>query len=393
MAKVFTMEISASNTLPASPVARKVAAKQAAIDALPFNSGTWRVEGSMGLYVRCRAQSKSFLIQRKVNGRVVQRVIGQVSLAEARRIAQRMWSALKPPPADEKLTLAEVWTRYLDEKPLSDATKKLYRYNLRKYLSGWAGRSLEELGNDRAGIRTLYQAIRRRHGDATAAQINQMLSAVYRYFRRVNPELPPTPTEVIDTPPRKSRDWALADEELRVWWEAVQRLQPLKQAMWLTLLMTGARAASVQHLRWQDVDLDRAVIRFAVAKGGRAYSVPAPRRLVEILRRWREHCPPTEAGWVFPSPVRPEQPLQAVRDDKRGVVSAHHLRHTMRTRLAEAGATPDLARIALGHSLLADVSQRYITPSLLVEAVRPLMDAVADRYAEILELEAEDNAG
>ena len=338
----------------------------------------------MGLYVRCRAQSKSFLIQRKVNGRVVQRVIGQVSLAEARRIAQRMWSALKPPPADEKLTLAEVWTRYLDEKPLSDATKKLYRYNLRKYLSGWAGRSLEELGNDRAGIRTLYQAIRRRHGDATAAQIKQMLSAVYRYFRRVNPELPPTPTEVIDTPPRKSRDWALDDEELRVWWEAVQRLQPLKQAMWLTLLMTGARAASVQHLRWQDVDLQRGTIRFAVAKGGRAYAVPAPARLVDVLTDWRKLCPAAEAGWVFPSPVRLGEPMTTVRDDKRGVVSAHHLRHTMRTRLAEAGATPDLARIALGHSLMADVSQRYITPSLLVEAVRPLMNAVADKYAVIL---------
>ncbi|MDW8131942.1 MAG: hypothetical protein RMI94_15445, partial [Bryobacterales bacterium] len=58
---------------------------QAAVDALPFGSGTWRIEGSMGLYVRCRAQSKSFLVQRKVNGKLVQKVIGQVSLAEARR--------------------------------------------------------------------------------------------------------------------------------------------------------------------------------------------------------------------------------------------------------------------------------------------------------------------
>ncbi len=163
--------------------------------------------------------------------------------------------------------------------------------------------------------------------------------------------------------------------------------------MWLTLLLTGARAASVQYLRWSDVDLERGVIRFAVAKGGRSYSVAASRRLIDVLQRWKRQCPPTAEGWVFPSPVLEGQPITTVRDDKRGVVSAHHLRHTMRTRLVEVGATPDLARIALGHSLMADVSQRYITASLLVEATRPLMEAVAEAYARILAWEDEDLVG
>lgn len=56
--------------------AKTVRPAQAAIDALPYNSGTWRVEGSMGLYVRRRAQSKSYFVQRKVAGRLIQRVIG-----------------------------------------------------------------------------------------------------------------------------------------------------------------------------------------------------------------------------------------------------------------------------------------------------------------------------
>jgi integrase len=67
-----------------------------------------------------------------------------------------------------------------------------------------------------------------------------------------------------------------------------------------------------------------------------------------------------------------------------GLPPPHALRHSMRTRLAEAGATPDLARIVLGHSLSQDVSQRYITPHLLVEAVRSLVNAVAAKYGEIL---------
>ena len=152
----------------------------------------------------------------------------------------------------------------------------------------------------------------------------------------------------------------------------------------MTLPLTGARRDSVRKLRWQDVDFAQRVIRFSTAKAGRAYSLPMPDRLAAILERWREQCPP-DAEWVFESPQKPGQPLaEQVRDDKRGVVSPHHLRHTMRTRLAEAGAIPDLARIALGHSMSGDVSRAYITPALLVEAVRPLMNAVAERYAQIL---------
>lgn len=129
--------------------------------------------------------------------------------------------------------------------------------------------------------------------------------------------------------------------------------------------------------------MQRKVIRFSVTWGG-IYSVPTGGRLARLLELWREQCPPG-CEWVFESPVQPGQPLSAqVRDDKRGVCSPHHVRHTMRTRLAECGATPDLARIALGHALAQDVSQRYITSSLLVEAVRPLFELVTDRYAGIL---------
>jgi integrase len=137
-------------------------------------------------------------------------------------------------------------------------------------------------------------------------------------------------------------------------------------------------------LKWADVDLEKKVVRFRVVKGNRPYSIPLADRLAEHLREYRERdWLPNRAGWLFPSPENPERPLWAqVRN--AGLPAAHALRHTMRTRLAEAGATPDLARIVLGHSLSQDVSQRYITPHLLVEAVRPLVNAVAERYAEVL---------
>ena len=337
----------------------------------------------MGLYVRCRARTKSYMVQRKVQGKVVQRVLGPMTLAAARRQAQKVWHALKPAAPEGKLTLATAWERYLSEKPLAAKTRRLYADNLERYLGEWKARTLESLGTDRAGFRARILDIARTHGLAVASQTLRCFRAVYNYHRKVMPELAECPSLAVELPGLKPRDWALSDEQLRQWWAAVQKLRPLKRVFWLTLLLTGARRDSVRMLRWEDVDLEKRLIRFSTAKAGRCYSIPMSERLAAILRDWREQAPPSV--WVFPSPRNPEQPLaEQVRDDKRGVASAHHLRHTMRTRLAELGCTPDLARVALGHTLTQDVSQRYITGALLVEAVRPLLNAVAERYAELL---------
>lgn len=366
---------------------KSVPCQRSAILALPPGSGDWRVEGVPGLYVRVGAKSRTFRLQRRVDGRLAVRVLGdleRLTPAEARRLATRQWQTLKPAPPDGRITLEQALVTYLNEKRLAPRTAKIYSYDIRRYLPDWLGKPLEALGRDRAGFRSRLLRISREHGQAVAVQVLGCVRAVYNYHRRVLLDLPECPAVAVDLTRVRPRDWALSDEELRAWWSAVQRLQPLKQALWLTLLLTGARADSVRMLKWEDVDFERRAIRFSTAKAGRCYSVPMVAALEAILSRWRETAPPSE--WVFPSPRRSEMPLAGkIRDDKRGVVSAHHLRHTMRTRLAEVGATPDLARIALGHSMTGDVSSGYITPKLLVEAVRPLMEAVAQRYAEVLE--------
>ncbi len=363
---------------------KAVRCEQKAIDALPAGSGDWVVEGVPGLIVRCGARDKVFRLQRRIRGRLVRVTLGAMTAAAARREALKAWAKLKPRAAHGSLTLAEAWSRYLDEKPLAQKTRELYRYNGQRHLADWMPRTLADIGADRAGVRSLYQALLRKHGRATARQVMQMLSAVYRYFRRVDPDLPECPTIAVDVQANASRDWALSDDELRRWWSAVQGLRsPIKRAWWLTALLTGARCESITMLKWTDLDFSKRVIHFRVAKGGRTYSIPMADRLAKILEEYKGEALPSE--WVFPSPRKPGEPLYSqVRDDKRGVVSPHHLRHTIRTRLAEVGATPDLARIALGHSMSGDVSRGYITPSLLVEAVRPLMNAVAERYAAIL---------
>jgi integrase len=368
---------------PAGRATKTVRPVQREIDALPLASGDWSVAGVPGLYVRCGTRTKTFRLQRRVRGRIIWRVLGQVTVAEARRIAMTEWASLKPKPAQNRVTLVEAWQRYVSEKSLAAKTRFLFEYNLNRYLADWKARTLDEIGEDRAGLREFFLRLARTRGAGIANQVLRQLRAVYRYHERVLPQLPPCPTHVVELPRIRPRDWAMSDEELRQWWAAVQQLNPTKRMFWLTLLLTGARRGSVEALRWRDIDFDKRIVHFRVAKGGRTYSMPAPDLLVELLLRYREQeALPSE--WVFASPKKLDAHLVNVRDDKRGVASAHHLRHTYRTVLAELGATPDQARLLMGHSLGNDVSSGYITAPLLIESLRPLANAVARRYAAVL---------
>jgi len=368
----------------AAPTGKKtVPCRQNAIDALPAGSGDWSVEGVPGLILRCGATKKTFRVQRRVNGRLVSKVLGELSAAAARRQATLLWQRLKPVPPEGKMTLEAAWRQYLDEKPLAPATRRLYSYNLEKYLADWRDRSLEQIGRDRAGVRSLYLTLCRKHGAPLASQVMRQFRAVYRYWARVNLDLPPCPTDAVDIAPVRARDWALSEDELRAWWAGVQRLGRLKRTFWQVILLTGARRGSVEALRWRDVDLERGLIHFSAAKAGRTYSIPACRRLVELLRAWREQAPP-DSEWVFESPLKPGRHIVAARDDKRGVASAHHLRHTYRTVLAQIGCPPDSARLLMGHSLSGDVSRGYITAGLMAESLRPWAEAVEKRYSEVM---------
>jgi integrase len=268
------------------------------------------------------------------------------------------------------------------------------RYNSDRYLSKWKARTLEHVGGDRSGVRSLQQHITKQHGQSTSNQVIRLLSAVYRWHRKVNTELPESPMVVAEIHKIEAREWAYSPDELRAWWSVtgeearealgVKTLGPLKRQWWLTTLFTGARKGSVEALKWADVDLEKKVIRFRVAKGNRGYSVPMSDALAKLFTRYRESDAIPPSDWVFPSPVIDGQHLVDVKNPDEGVGPAHRLRHTFRTTMAELGATPDQARMLMGHSMGGDVSRGYISAPLVVESLRPITNAVADRYLKIL---------
>jgi integrase len=378
------MSIPVIRKAPAAESSKTVAANQKSIDALPANSGTWRVAGVPGLYLRCRSKVKSFMLQRRVHGTLVKQTIGPQSMKQARATAMSTWSGMKPQTAGNAMTLAMALDLYFQDKQLAEKTRFNYRYNADRYLGAWTGRSLQAIGEDRAGVRALQREITRVHGAASSNQVVRLLSAVYRWARRADTSLPESPTTAVEVARIAPRNWALSPEELQDWWRAVSTLSPIKRAWWLTALFTGARAGSIEALQWNNIDFEKKTILFAVTKGSKPYMVPASDVLVGLLIAYRDGGAVPPSDWVFPSPMKAGRHLVGVKNVVEGVRPAHAMRHTFRTTLAQLGAASDQSRLLMGHSMGGDVSRDYISSALVIESLRPITNAVAERYATIL---------
>jgi integrase len=394
------MPVTAIRKTTAAESTKAVAANQKAIDALSFDSGTWRVEGLPGLYLRCRAKTKSFFLQRRVRGVLVKETLGPQSMKAARSAAMTTWAKMKPKPAKgQEVTFAAALEMYFQDKQLAKKTRFNYEYNAGRYLNKWTGRSLQEIGEDRAGVRALQRQITKEHGAATANQVVRLISAVYRWARKQDTSLPEAPTTAVEVQRIPARNWALSPDELKAWWSAevegkgkpgkvikqgVSTLSAVKRTWWITALFTGARAGSIEALRWVDVDFDKKTVLFTVTKGSKPYMIPMSDPLAGLLVAYRDSgaVPPSE--WVFPSPMKAGCHLVGVKNVAEGVRPAHAMRHTFRTVLAQLGVSSDQSRLLMGHSMGGDVSRNYITSSLVIESLRPITNALASRYLEIL---------
>jgi integrase len=383
-----------------------VPANQKAIDALLPNSDKWKVEGIPGLYVRCRAKTKSFYVQRRVNGELILETLGEMSLKDAKERAMRTWGRLKQKPASGLPSFSKAFEDYMEQTELAAATITNYRLNFDTYLGDWHDRSIRDIGTDREGLRSLHQRIKKNHGEAKANQIRRLLSAVYNWHREGSNDdtLPEFPKKTMPISTLPARDWAYSDTELRAWWYAVEEkdgeriergvktLSPIKRTYWLTSLLTGARPASIENLKWTDIgtdaDFDKRTIHFRITKGDRPYTVPMCDALYQILIAYRDggHVPPSE--WVFPSDRNESGHLTNVKNEKEGVSAKYHLRHTFRTTLTGLGVTGDQIRLLMGHSLGHDPSLGYISAALVIEPLRPIVNALAEHYLKTLGVEA-----
>jgi integrase len=324
----------------------------------------------------------------------------RIEAAHRVRLAKGEAGILERPPAP---TLAEFGPRFESaivtlcaDKP---ATVSFYREKLRRLLadSELSGARLDLI--DEAIIDGYKQRRARqasRYGrPVSPASVNRELATLRRLLRLAQE------WKLLDRVPRirmlrgeRNRDFVLSHGQEPRYLEAAP--QPLRDVAVL-ILETGVRPGEASNLRWADVYLQPAVhaaLGYIAIRAGKSKNA---KRNLSLTERAADMLKARKAGaesaWVFPGDSPEAAILGTSLDHQHATVRealkfsqdfvVHSIRHTMLTRLGEAGADAfTIMRIA-GHSSVT-VSQRYVhpTPEGMERAFQRLESLNAAKHAQ-----------
>ena len=164
----------------------------------------------------------------------------------------------------------------------------------------------------------------------------------------------------------------------------IESTRTLRERLMLMLAYGGGlRVSEVVHLRWNDLDRQRGLIRIEQGKGKKDRYTVLPRCVVETLDRYRKVYP-TQSDWIFTPRGDPQRALDVTVVQKiyQGAKRAagvhkhggiHALRHAFATHPLELGCDlPTLQRM-LGHTQI-NTTMRYlhVTTGTIAQRVSPL---------------------
>ena len=171
----------------------------------------------------------------------------------------------------------------------------------------------------------------------------------------------------------------LSGEEVSALLDAATNLK--HRALLMALYSGGLRTSETVHLRLEDIDSQRMMIRVAPGKGRTDRSVMLAEKLLATLRQyWVESRPDP---WLFPG-QDPSRPLTRESIEKffgrarekagiRQRVHPHTLRHSFATHLLERGVNIRVIQRLLGHrSLRSTEIYTHVAESSVRDTKSPL---------------------
>ena len=259
---------------------------------------------------------------------------------------------------------AEYMRRYAERtkrpKSIEEDRGQLDRY----VLPAWGKRSAREIA--RRDVKRLLEnladgTIAKKGRPTTTAPraLRAMLSKMFAWAveEEILPANPAAGVPLLVRP--ESRDRVLTEEELRVLWQELKRLDedaPLTAVALRLILLTAQRPGEVLGMRWDEISGDWWTIPTARHKGKRSHRVPlSPQALAELEK---VRALTGEVEFVFDSPYKPGQPLSTMKTANHTIIrrtgmkrwTPHDLRRTAVTMMTSAGVTRLVVERLLGHA-------------------------------------------
>ena len=286
---------------------------------------------------------------------------------------------------NSKMTLAQWLDHWLDEYAsvrLRDSTMSGYRMYAEQYIKPILGRK-KMTSVTAADIQRMYNKLKkegrvREHPEfghqlsgSTVRRIHTMLhralkDAVAAHLIAKNPADGVTVPKRDSTPKR-----VLTDREMDAFM-AIIKADPIWHDFFYTELTTGLRRGEICGLQWWDFDAEAGTLQVSrtlhqgpnggfitgetkTGKGKR--KILLPQSTADILR---ERQKTARSEWIFPSPVKPKQPVMPASAYHRlksllkqaGLpnLSFHALRHTFATHALASGVDAKTLSGILGHT-------------------------------------------
>jgi integrase/recombinase XerD len=244
----------------------------------------------------------------------------------------------------------------LERRNYSQATADSYVAAIRQFASHFH-RSPDQLGTEHVRDYQLHLIEERKLHPRTVSVQTSALRFLFGKVlkRRLSRDDLPLPKLL-----RRQIPIVLSREEVARLIDSTSNLR--HRTILMTLYSTGLRRSELCHLRPEDIDKERMMIRIRQGKGGKDREVPLSSKLLDQLRTYYRSVK-RKNGWLFPSlqtrrlhqPITNKAIWHVCREATRraGIskpVHPHTLRHSFATHLFDSGAELPVIQTLLGHA-------------------------------------------
>ena len=386
-------------------------------------TGIYRDSELIGFAVRVNTTCKTYVVEKKVNGKAVRSTIGlhgNLTLAQARILAQGVLSQmaqgynpnqikkekreqliLKDKVSKQQPTLGVAYDEYLKHRKLKSRSLADYNRTIDVYLSDWKNLKLVDI--TRTHVQEKYALLT----ENSPAQAN-IAMAVFRAIFNFSLEhfLDENDNSLINTTNpvatlKAKRTWNkikrrkgyVKQEQLGDWVNAVMNFTALRQErntvrdFLLTLVLTGFRRKECETLTWDALDLKYGWITSLDPKNDDPHTLPMGDRLWEMMKSRKEQ---QYNDYVFASPRSKNKGYTThLYEAKSKVIESsgvsftfHDLRRTFSSIAENLDYGQYTIKRLLNHTVSSDVTEGYvqISDKKLRMAMQEIEDIVFSGY-------------
>lgn len=246
--------------------------------------------------------------------------------------------------------IPEGYLKLLQQKRYSKSTIKTYTSYFRQFQDYFANYDLKQISVDQ--INSYIVELINEHSISPSQQ-NQRINAIKFYYEKV---LGRAKEYYKVERPRKERKLptVLSKQEVHLLLNLIDNLK--HKCILTTIYSAGLRRSELIHLKVEDIDSQRRLIKIRGAKGKKDRYTLLSDKLIELLRKYYRVYSPKE--WLFEGQNGGEYSTTSVAKifkaavKKAGIkkhITPHSLRHSFATHLLEQGTNLRYIQEILGH--------------------------------------------